>query len=158
MRIRQTTRDLYAPKWARRHDPTPNTPRWSQDSGSRGTCGDRCLFDMPLEATKLTTENTRIRPDETHPHRRSKQNVWFPDKKPKLNSMSIGTLTDRMMSVRHDVVVYSYTMLCLQAIEREEFFICYTMSLLWLLSIKGTCVRFYWIPSHCGINGNEKVD
>ena len=32
------------------------------------------------------------------------------------------------------------------------------MNLLWLLSNKGTHVRFCWIPSHCGIEGNEKVD
>ena len=32
------------------------------------------------------------------------------------------------------------------------------MSLLWLLSDKGTRVRFCWIPIHCGIEGNERVD
>ena len=32
------------------------------------------------------------------------------------------------------------------------------MNLLWLLSDKGTGVRFCWIPSHCGIEGNERVD
>ena len=32
------------------------------------------------------------------------------------------------------------------------------MNLLWLLSDNGTHVRFCWIPSHCGIEGNEKVD
>ena len=32
------------------------------------------------------------------------------------------------------------------------------MNLLWLLSDKGTHVRFCWIPSHCGIEGNERVD
>ena len=32
------------------------------------------------------------------------------------------------------------------------------MNLLWLLSDRGTRVRFCWIPSHCGIEGNEKVD
>ena len=32
------------------------------------------------------------------------------------------------------------------------------MILLWLLNDKGTRVRFYWIPSHCGIDGNERVD
>ena len=31
------------------------------------------------------------------------------------------------------------------------------MNLLWLLSYKGTHVRFCWIPSHCCIEGNEKV-
>ena len=36
--------------------------------------------------------------------------------------------------------------------------ICYIMNLQWLLSDKGTHVRFCWIPSHCGIEGNEKVD
>ena len=32
------------------------------------------------------------------------------------------------------------------------------MNLLCLLSARGTCVRFCWIPSHWGIEGNEKVD
>ena len=32
------------------------------------------------------------------------------------------------------------------------------MNFLWLLSDKGTHVRFCWIPSHRGIEGNEKVD
>ena len=31
-------------------------------------------------------------------------------------------------------------------------------NLLWSLSDKGTRVRFCWIPSHCGIDGNERVD
>ena len=52
-------------------------------------------------------------------------------------------------------------MSCLQAIEGEDTvnpFICCIMNLLWSLSDKGTRVRFCWIPSHCGIDGNEKVD
>ena len=32
------------------------------------------------------------------------------------------------------------------------------MNLLWALSDKGTRVRFCWMPSHCGIEGNEIVD
>ena len=32
------------------------------------------------------------------------------------------------------------------------------MNLLWALSDKGTHVRFCWVPSHCGIGGNERVD
>ena len=32
------------------------------------------------------------------------------------------------------------------------------MNLLWLLSEQGTHVRFCWIPSQCGIEGNERVD
>ena len=66
-----------------------------------------------------------------------------------------------MEPVRHDVVVFSDSMSCLQAIEGEDTenpLICYIMNLLWLLSDKGTHVRFCWIPSHCGIEGNEKVD
>ena len=31
------------------------------------------------------------------------------------------------------------------------------MNLLWLLSDRGIHVRFCWIPSHCGIEGNERV-
>ena len=32
------------------------------------------------------------------------------------------------------------------------------MNLLWTLSDKGPRVRFSWVPSHCGIAGNEIVD
>ena len=32
------------------------------------------------------------------------------------------------------------------------------MNLLWLLSDRGTHVRFCWIQSHCGIERNERVD
>ena len=66
-----------------------------------------------------------------------------------------------MGPVHHDVVVYFDSMSCLQAIEGEDTenpFICHIMNLLWLLSNKGTHVRFCWIPSQCGIEGNEKVD
>ena len=61
----------------------------------------------------------------------------------------------------HDVVVYSDSMSCLQAIEGEDTenpFICHIMNLLWSLSDKGIRVRFCWVPSHCGIDGNERVD
>ena len=63
--------------------------------------------------------------------------------------------------VHHDVVVYSDSMSCLQAIEGEDTenpFICHMTNLLWLLSDRGTHVRVCWIPSHCGIDGNERVD
>ena len=66
-----------------------------------------------------------------------------------------------MGTVNHDVVVYSDSMSCLQAIEGEDIatpFICHIMNLLCLLSDKGTRVRFWWIPSICGIEGNERVD
>ena len=66
-----------------------------------------------------------------------------------------------MGPVHHDVTVYSDSMSCLQAIEGEDTenpFICQIMLLFWLLSDKGTRVRFCWIPSHCGIEGNERVD
>ena len=52
-------------------------------------------------------------------------------------------------------------MSCLQAIEGEDTnnpLICQILNLLWALSDKGTCVRFCWVPSHCGIEGNEIVD
>ena len=65
-----------------------------------------------------------------------------------------------MGPVHHDVV-YSDSMSCLQAIEgkdTENPFICHIMNLLWLLSDKGTHVRFCWIPSQCGIQWNERVD
>ena len=66
-----------------------------------------------------------------------------------------------MGPVHHDVVVYSDSMSCLQAIEGEDTenpFTCHIMNLLWSLSDKGTHVRFCWVPSHCGIDGNESVD
>ena len=65
-----------------------------------------------------------------------------------------------MGPVHHDVVVYSDSMYCLQAIEGEDtdnLFVCHIINLLWLLSNKGTNVRFCWIPSHWGIEGNEKL-
>ena len=49
------------------------------------------------------------------------------------------------------------SMSCLQAIEGEDTenpFICHIMNLLWSLSDKGSRVRFCWVPSHCGIDGN----
>ena len=66
-----------------------------------------------------------------------------------------------MGPVHHDVVVYSDSMSCFQAIEGEDTdnpFICHIMNLLWSFSDKGTRVRFCWVPSHCGIDGNEIVD
>ena len=66
-----------------------------------------------------------------------------------------------MGPVHHDVVVYSDSMSCLQAMEGEDTdnpFISHIMNLLWLLNDKGTHIRFCWIPSHCGIDGNERVD
>ena len=68
-----------------------------------------------------------------------------------------------MDAVRHDVVVCSDSVSCLQAIEGEDTensFLCHIMNVLWLLSDKGkgTHVRFCWIPSHCGIGGNERMD
>ena len=66
-----------------------------------------------------------------------------------------------MGPVHHDVIVYSDSMSCLQAIEGEDTedpFLCHIMNLLWLLNGKGTHIRFCWIPSHCGIDGNERVN
>ena len=66
-----------------------------------------------------------------------------------------------MGPVHHHIVVYSDSMSCLQAIEGDDTknpFICHIMNLLWSLSDKGTHVRFCWIPSHCGIDGNWRVD
>ena len=66
-----------------------------------------------------------------------------------------------MAPVHHDVVVYSDSMSCLHGIEgkdTENPFICHIMNLLWLLSNKDTRVCFCRIPSHCGIDGNERVD
>ena len=66
-----------------------------------------------------------------------------------------------MDPVQHDVIIYSDSMSCLQAIEGEDTdnpLICQIMNLLWALSDKGTCVHFCWVSSHCGIEGNEIVD
>ena len=66
-----------------------------------------------------------------------------------------------MNPVQHDVVVNSTSMSCLQVIESEDTknpLICHIMNLLWALSDKGTHVCFCWVPSHCGIEGNEIVD
>ena len=66
-----------------------------------------------------------------------------------------------MGPVHHDIVIYSDSITCLQAIEGEDTgnpFISHILNLLWLLSDKGTRVRFCWIPSHGGIEGNERVD
>ena len=63
--------------------------------------------------------------------------------------------------VHHDIEVYSDSMSCLQSTEGEDTespFVCHIMNLLWLLSDRGTWARFCWIPSHCGIEGNETVD
>ena len=76
-----------------------------------------------------------------------------------LNEMSL--YYQHMGPVHHDVVVYSDSMSCLQAIEGEDNenpFICHIMNLLWSVSDKGTHVRFCWVPSHCGIDGNGRVD
>ena len=66
-----------------------------------------------------------------------------------------------MYPVQHDAVIYSDSMCCLQAIEGEDTdnpLICQITNLLWTLSDKGTRVRFCWVSSHCGIEGNEIVD
>ena len=66
-----------------------------------------------------------------------------------------------MDPVHHDVVVYSDSMSCLQALKGEDTenpLICHILNLLLLLSDRDTCVRFYCIPSHCGSQGNERVD
>ena len=66
-----------------------------------------------------------------------------------------------MDPVHHDIVVYTDSMSCLQAIEGEDSenpLICHILNLLWLLSDKGTHVSFCWIPSNCGIEGNKRVD
>ena len=66
-----------------------------------------------------------------------------------------------MAPLQHDAVIYSDSMSCLQAIEgvdTDNALICQIMNLLWALSDKGTRVRFCWVPSHCGIEGNDIVD
>ena len=56
---------------------------------------------------------------------------------------------------------YSDSMSCPWAIEGEHTenpFIFHIMNLLWLLRDRGKYVHFSWIPSHCGIEDNERVD
>ena len=77
-------------------------------------------------------------------------------------AISLAVNYDRFVGpVHHNVVVYSDSLSCLQAIESEDIenpFICHIMNLLWLLNDKGTHVSFCWITNHYGIDGNEKVD
>ena len=70
------------------------------------------------------------------------------------------TIISTWTPVKNDVVFYSDPMSCVQAIEGKytEDLICHIMNLLWALRDKATCVRFCWVPSHCGIEGNEIVD
>ena len=66
-----------------------------------------------------------------------------------------------MDPAQRDVIIYSDSMSCLQAIKGEDSdnpLICQILNLLWELSDKCTRVRFCWVPSHCGIEGYEIVD
>ena len=66
-----------------------------------------------------------------------------------------------MDPVQHDVVIYSDLRSCLQAMGGEDTdnpLICQIINPLWALSDTGTSVRFCWVPSHCGVEGNEIVD
>ena len=63
----------------------------------------------------------------------------------------------------YSTMLYSTRTQCLacrrlRAKDTENPLICHIMNLLSALSDKGTCVRFCWVPSHCGIEGNEVVD
>ena len=65
--------------------------------------------------------------------------------------------------IHHRVVVNFESMSCLQAIDSEDTenpFIRHIiyLKLLWLVIGKGICFCFCWIPSQCGIEGNERVD
>ena len=42
--------------------------------------------------------------------------------------------------------------------RHREIYHAHIMNLLWSLSDRGTHVRFCWIPCHCGIQSNERVD
>ena len=58
------------------------------------------------------------------------------------------------------VIAWGYQTMS-HSIEGEDIenpLIYHIMNLLWSLSDKGTRVRFCWVPSHCGIDGNERVD
>ena len=55
------------------------------------------------------------------------------------------------------MLYYTWTQ-CLACEDMENPLICHIMNALWALSDKGTCVRFCWVPSHCGIESNEVVD
>ena len=42
--------------------------------------------------------------------------------------------------------------------RHREPFISHIRNLLWSLSDMGTYVRLCWVPKHCGVDGNERVD
>ena len=134
----------------------------------------------------FSTRNAQLQPEETQPHRRSEWGqqqlstaisrmvrqpaATWPKRLPDNSTIFAAEATaitlalnyyQHMGPVHHDVIVYSDSMSCLQAIEGEDTenpFICHIMNLLLLLNDKGTHICFCWIPSHCGIDGNERVD
>ena len=62
-----------------------------------------------------------------------------------------------MVPVQHDVIIHCDAMSCLQAIESLDTnnpLVCHIMNLHWALSDQDTGVRFCWVPSHCGTEGN----
>ena len=66
-----------------------------------------------------------------------------------------------MDPVKHNIVVYSDSNVLLAGDWGRNYWkliICHIMNLPWALSDKGTRARFCWVPSHCGIEGNEIVD
>ena len=98
-------------------------------------------------------------------------NVWSQEKRLRPNSESIAMLKDHMMKStltdlrltrkwgqQRSSTAISRMVRRLAASCPNNPLICQIMNLLWALSEKGTCVRFCWVPSHCGIEGNEIVD
>ena len=106
--------------------------------------------------------NHHLQNDETTSHQLSKRQ---PDNSTffaaEATAISLALNYYRYMGhLHHNVVVYTDSM-CLQTIEvdgTENLFICHIMNLPWLLNDNVTHVRFCSIPSHCGIEGNERLD
>ena len=92
--------------------------------------------------------------------------IRLPDGSSIFSAESIGIILaleyyNVMERVSHDVVIYSDSMSCLQAIDNEDTnqpLICRILNLLESLAEKGTNVQFCWVPSHIGIKGNETAD
>ena len=71
-----------------------------------------------------------------------------------------GETTCRQLSKRlpNNSTIFAAEATAITLIDTDNPLICQIMNLLLALSDKGTCVRFCWVPSHCGIEGNEIVD
>ena len=75
--------------------------------------------------------------------------------------MSVKWHRNMVKSIAHPFWECTRSVVVIQPIEGEDTenpLICHIMNLFWSLSDKGTRVLFCWVPSHCGFDGNERVD